>query len=354
MNRDKSQRGSRKRQRDIKKADDDSRRGGTEETDDGGRRGDVVVITGASSGIGRATAHRFAERGAKLVLAARDVSALQDVADECIERGGSAITVPTDVAIAHQVQDLVTAAVGKFGRIDVWVGNASVFSYGTFEQTPPEVFRQVMETNLMGQVHGARAVLPQFRHQGRGVLVLVGSVYSKVTTPYVSPYVTAKFGLLGFAGVLRQELKSEPDINVCTVLPATIDTPLYQHAANYTLQKVHPLPPVAGPERVARVIAGMAERPRRMAVVGVAQRSLIPFQALLPGIYDRVAGLIMDTLALRGGSIPGSTGNVFESRPDSYAVTGGWRFPRKLLWLAPIPAAAAAVVVRRLGSPRQQ
>lgn len=317
---------------------------------DKGMRADVVVITGASSGIGRATAHRFAERGGKLVLAARGESALQDVADGCIARGGSVITVPTDVAIAHEVQHLADAAVEQYGRIDVWVGNASVFSYGTFEQTPPEVFRQLIETNLMGQVHGARAVLPQFRHQGSGVLVLIGSVYSKITTPYASPYVTAKFGLLGFAGVLRQELRSEPGISVCTVLPATIDTPIYRNAANYTLQKVHPLPPAVDPGRVARVIVQMADRPRRMAVVGLTQRSFMSFRALLPGVYDRLVGPIMDTFVLRGGSMPGSTGNVFEPRPESYAVTGGWRFPRKLWWLAPVPAAAAAVVVRRLRS----
>lgn len=307
---------------------------------------DVVVITGASSGIGRPTAHRFAHKGARLVLAARNEAELEEVEAECIQHGAEAVAVPTDVTVEYQVQDLVNAAINTFGQIDVWVGNAAAFSYGTFEQTPPEVFRQLVETNLMGQISGARAVLPHFREQGHGTLILVGSLYGQITTPYVSPYVTAKFGLLGFTRVLRQELRSEPDINVCTVLPSTIDTPLYQHAANYVLQHVHPLPPLAGPQRVARAIVRLPEHPRGEIAVGRLQRSFIPFQRLAPGLYDRAIGPIMNKAALRGGSIPGSTGNVFGRTQEPNGATGGWRFPRDLVWVAALPA--AAVVARLL------
>lgn len=289
----------------------------------------VVVITGASSGIGRATAHAFAKRGATLVLAARSAASLEEVAAECKLRGGHALVVPTDVSDEAQVQALARTAVETFGRIDVWVGGASVYSYGTFEQTPPEIFRQILETNLFGQIFGARAVLPYFRSQGSGVLIFVGSVYSKITTPYVGPYVTSKFGLLGFSEVLRQELRGVKGISICTVLPATIDTPIYQHAANYTGEQVHPLPPVVGPHRVARGIVRMAEHPRPSTVIGQLQRSFIPFHALLSRLYEPTVGALMKVMALRGGSVPPSSGTVLRPRPATNRIFGGWRSFRR-------------------------
>ncbi|NKX51978.1 SDR family NAD(P)-dependent oxidoreductase [Arthrobacter deserti] len=305
-----------------------------------------MVVTGASSGIGRATAHAFAKRGDRLVLAARDPDRLQAVVAVCSGLGGQAIAVPADVGDDPQVQALAQAAADTFGRIDVWVCAASVYSYGTFEDTPPEVFRQIVETNLFGQVHSARAALARFRAQDRGVLILVGSIYSKITTPYVSPYVASKFGLAGFAAVLREELRGAKDISVCTVLPATIDTPIYQNAANYTGQRAHPLPPVADPGRGARRIVRLAGRPRAETVVGYIQGAYIPVHALLPRLYERCAPVVMDALALRGGSVPPTAGTVFESAGRDYQVTGGWRAGRgRLLALAAVPAAWA--VLRR-------
>ena len=304
------------------------------------RWGGVVVITGASSGIGRATAHAFAEQGARVVLAARSASTLQEVAQECRDRGAEVLVVVTDVSDEGQVQDLARAAVEKFGRIDAWVGAASVFSYGTFLQTPPEVFRQVLETNLFGQVHGARAVLPGFCDQGSGVLVLVASLYSKITSPYLSPYITSKFGLLGLAEVLRQETREAPGVSVCAVLPATIDTPIYQHAANYTGRRVHPLPPVVDPRRVARAIVQTVRRPRPVTVVGQVQRLAVPAHVAVPRLYDLAVGRVMDLVALREGSVPDTPGTVFQPRPATNQVQGQWRTAHRG-WLAVTLLAAA-------------
>ncbi len=154
----------------------------------------VVVITGSSSGIGRGAALAFAARGDRVVLAARSAQKLTEAAAECRELGGAALAVPTDVSDEAAVQELVRRAVKEFGRIDVWVNAAAVWSYGRFEDTPPAVFRQIIETTLFGQVHAVRAVLPQFRAQGYGVLVNVASLYGRVSSPYVAPYVTAKWG----------------------------------------------------------------------------------------------------------------------------------------------------------------
>ncbi|MEX5272234.1 SDR family NAD(P)-dependent oxidoreductase [Kocuria sabuli] len=308
----------------------------------------MVVITGASSGIGRVTAHFFARDGARLVLAARDDGSLREVAAECAEHGAAVLTVPTDVSEESQVEALVRSAHEAFGRIDVCVAGASVYSYGTFEQTPPEVFRRIIETNLFGVIHTARAVLPHFRTQGHGTLIVIGSVYSKITSPYVSPYVTSKWGLLGFTEVLRQELRGDNDIHVCAVLPATIDTPIYQHAGNYTGKPVHPLPPVVSPHRVARTIVGLTHRPRRVSVVGRAQGALIPVHGLFPGLYDRCINPVMDVLALRGGTAPASEGTVFVPEPTANRVDGGWRStPLRALGVAGAVLAGWALARRR-------
>lgn len=272
------------------------------------------------------------------MLAARSEQSLTDVAVMCRERGADTLVVPTDVSREADVQALAAAAVGRFGRIDMWVGAASAFSYGTFEKTPPEVFRQVVETTYFGQVYGARAVLPIFRRQGSGILVLIGSVYSRITTPYVSAYVSGKQALLGFAEVIGQEVRGS-GIRVCSVLPATIDTPIYQHAANYTGQRVHPLPPVVAPGRVARAIVRLADRPRRLVVVGQVQRIFLPVHTLLPVLYQPAIVAVMNTLALRGGPVAATSGTVFAPRPESNRVTGGWRSGR---WRILVPALVLA------------
>ncbi len=313
-----------------------------------GVRPGVTVITGASSGIGRATALKLARPGARLVLAGRSESSLIDVAAECRRRGAEALVTVADVSNESDVQELATAAVRRFGRIDVWIGAASAFSYGTFENTPPDVFRQVLETTFFGQVYGARAVLPQFRKQGGGVLVLVGSVYSRISTPYVSPYVAGKQALLGFAEVLAQEVRRD-GIRVCAVLPATIDTPVYQHAANYTGQRVHPLPPVVSPQRVARTIVRVSKRPRRLAVVGQVQRVFLPVHDVLPWLYHPAIVRVMDTLALRGGRVEPTDGAVFEPQPELNRISGGWRKGRirRVLAVTVVGTVLAAALGRR-------
>jgi short-subunit dehydrogenase len=311
------------------------------------RQAPVVVITGASSGIGRAAALGFARKRVSLVLAARSATCLEDVAAECRKHGAQALVVPTEVSEEAQVQNLARTAVEHFGRIDVWVGAAAAYAYGTVEQTPPEVFERLLQVNLTGQVHGVRAVLPTFRAQGRGTLILVGSVFSKITAPYVSAYVASKFGLAGFSQSLRQELLAEKGIHVCLLLPATIDTPIYQHAANYTGREIHPLPPVVSPERVGRAIVRLAGHPRPETVVGRMQGSFIPFQRAAPRIYDRIIARMMGGLGVRGDGVPASGGTVFTPLPASNAVTGGWRSKPARLAAGGLAGAAAVVAFRR-------
>lgn len=306
----------------------------------------VVVITGASSGIGRETARMYAKKGSRLVLASRSKDALEAVAEECRARGAVAMVVPTDVSHEGQVRALAAAAHGEFGRIDVWVGNAGVFAYGAFEHLPSRVFRQVLETNLMGQVHGARAVLPYFRRQDSGAIVMVGSLYSRVGSPAISPYVTSKWGLLGFAESLRQELRGT-GIRVRVVLPGTIDTPIYQHAANVTTRHVHPLPPASSPTRVARAIVRAPRRRRHAVFVGRSQTVVLPVHRFAPPLYDGAAGWLMHNVQLRGEGADVTTGTVFDAPSSASPVTGGWRSGRRAMAIGATAVGLLSIVLSR-------
>ncbi|MFD3534176.1 SDR family NAD(P)-dependent oxidoreductase [Streptomyces sp. NPDC058664] len=317
----------------------------------------VVVVTGASSGIGRGVAQALAARGADVVLAARTERALTAVAGECEQRGGRVLVVPTDVSDEAAVQVLVRRAVGRFGRIDAWVNAAAVWSYGLFEDTPSPVFRQIVDTTLFGQVHAARAVLPQFRSQGHGVLINIGSLYGRLSSPYVAPYVTSKWGLLGFSEVLRQELRDVPAISVCTVLPGAVDTPIYRHAANYVGRRIRPLPPVTSPERVVAAVVRAIDRPRREIVVGQTQRVGVWAHRLAPGLYDRLIGRVVNVFAVRGAPVSSHDGTVFAPDPLPCAVDDGWRrhdhrLIGQALAVATAGLAALAVAVKALGRRR--
>ncbi|AUX48765.1 short-chain dehydrogenase [Sorangium cellulosum] len=310
-------------------------------------RNPVVVITGASSGIGRATALAFAERGAAVVLSARREQPLRDVAAACEQAGGKALVVPADVTNEAAVLEIARRAAESFGRLDVWVNNAAVTLFGLFEQTPSEPYRRVIETNLFGYIHGARAALAQFRRQGSGVLINVASMVSKIPEPYVSAYVASKHAIRGFSQSLRQELEvlHARDIHVCTVMPATIDTPLFQHAGNYTGRAPRAMPPVYPPERVARAIVRLARTPRREVYAGTSAPQLALLSFLAPGLAERLLARSVDRLHLHHGRTAYATnGNLFTPMVEGTAATGGWkpRRERRLLRAAAVGLAALA------------
>ena len=247
-----------------------------------GLRGKVVVVTGASSGIGRAAAIRFGREGARVVLAARRKDDLDETARLCREAGGEALVVVTDVTREADVQNLVRESLAAFGRIDVWVNNAGVTLFALLAEAPFEQHQRVIETNVFGPMFGARAVVPLFKEQGHGVMINVGSVLSKVGQPFVPSYVISKFALRGLTEALRPECAEYPDIHICGFYPYAVDTPHFQEGANERGRKARAMPPTQSPEKVADALVALAARPRRerhvprSAVLGLALHWLMP------------------------------------------------------------------------------
>lgn len=249
----------------------------------------VVVITGASSGIGRSTALLFGKAGAKVVLAARNVIGLQEVADDInFMSGGEALAVPTDVTDWAQVERLAHSAMAAFGRIDTWVNDAGVGVYATANDTSVEETQQVMQTNFMGMVHGVKAALPYMQHQQGGTIINIGSVESQVALPYNSAYAASKHAIKGYTEAIQMELENaNSGINVTLIMPSAMNTPFFNHALSKIGVLPRPAGPVYKPEMVAEAIVYAAEHPQRNVYVGGAGKLFGIMERLSPALTDK-------------------------------------------------------------------
>src|SRR3712207_783634 len=249
-------------------------------------REQVVVVMGASSGIGRATAARLAEVGAKVVVAARGEAGLRSLVEEIRAAGGEACAEVADVTDPAQMQRVAQRAVTEYGRLDMWVHAAAVLLVAPFGQTTPEEFQRVVDVNLMGQVHGAMAALPYLEQQG-GALIHISSMGAKRGVPLQTAYCAAKHGIDGFVETLRMEVQREGlPISVTNVMPATINTPLFDQARTKIGVKPAAPPPVYQPDAVVYAALYPAEHPVRDCVVGGSAKALILGEKLAPRLID--------------------------------------------------------------------
>lgn len=264
--------------------------------------------------------------------------------------GGQSLAVPTDVTDFKAVDELARRAVERFGRIDVWVNDAAVTLFSPFLDAPLEDFRRVLDVNVMGYVHGAKAALPRMKEQGQGVIVNVSSVVGGVPQPYTHAYSMAKAAIRALSASLRQELMLEGspsrNIKVASVLPATIDTPFFDHAANYTGRATRAMPPVYPPERVARAIVNLVRVPRREVIVGPMGRNLLAQAKLAPGLAEKMMAMQVDKTHLsRTEPAPATDGNLHQPASGAGSVGGGWNGKRRTRVRRAMSGAALAAVV---------
>lgn len=283
----------------------------------------VVVILGASSGIGRVTALRFAERGAKVVVAARSESGLVSLVDEITARGGEAAYAVCDVADFAQVEAVAALAVSTFGRIDTWVNVAAVSVYASFEETSLQEFRRVMDVNFMGQVHGTKAALPHLRREGRGAIIAIASVESIVSLPLHSAYAASKHAVEGVIDALRRELLAEgAPISVTSVKPATINTPFFDNSRNKMDVKPKGLPPFYQPSVVADCVLYAAEHPVRDLFAGGAGKMMAMNQMLAPRLFDAVLARVAIPLQRRDEPATDGEGTLYAPRTGDNRAEG--------------------------------
>ncbi len=286
----------------------------------------TVLITGASSGIGRATAMELAGRGARLVLVSRGRESLEETAAEARAAGAEAVVVcPADVTDEDAFRGAVQAAVERFGSLDVVVHAAQVMAYGRIEDVPKEVYEQVVDVAVHGTATVARIVLPVFRKQKAGHLVVVNSLLGNIATPLLGSYVTAKWGQLGLIRVLQQETRDEPGISVSAVQPGGVDTPIYFQAASWAGSTGRPPPPVYSPQRVARAVLSTMDKPRRVVQAGLFNPLITAAFRLAPGAFDVLVGPLLQRMAIANDDVAPTEGNVFESKPEGNATEGRWR-----------------------------
>ncbi|HEX7184076.1 MAG TPA: SDR family oxidoreductase [Thermoanaerobaculia bacterium] len=247
----------------------------------------VVIITGASSGIGLTTAKMAAERGARVVLAARDEEGLRHAVEEISSEGGQAVYVVADVADMEAVHEIADTAVRSYGGFDTWVNNAGISIYGRTLEVPIEDAQRLFDTNYWGTVNGCTVAVPHLRQRG-GALINVGSIVSDVAVPLQGHYSASKHAVKGYTDALRTELEEEgAAVSVTLVKPASIDTPFPEHARNYMEKEPVLPPPVYAPEEVARTILACAEKPMRDVVVGGGGRMMTAMGNLSPRARDK-------------------------------------------------------------------
>ena len=288
----------------------------------------VVLVTGASSGIGRAAAHALAEKGHHLALLARGVGPLEDAAAECAELGAaSTMVLPADVGDDEAVAGAVEAVTARHGRLDGVINCAGVVAYGRIEEVPAAVFDRVVQTNLLGTVNVLRHVLPVLRAQQQGSVVLTGSLIGHIAVPTMSAYCVSKWGVRAVAREALVENVDVPDVHISYVSLPGVDTPIYEQAAYAGGPNGRPPAPVWSAERAAALLVRALMRPRAVTHGGLFDPITRLGFRLLPRLYDVLVGpMFVRFAADRGRPRSATDGNVLSSTPEGNHVSGGHRF----------------------------
>ncbi len=286
-------------------------------------RGKVVVITGASAGLGRAIAHAFAKRGASIGLIARNPEALQAAKEECEQLGGAALVLPLDVSDANAVEAAAARVEQEFGPIDVWVNDAMVSVFSPVKEMEPEDYKRVTEVLYLGFVHGTLAALKRMLPRDRGTIIQIGSALSYRSIPLQSAYCAAKHAINGFTDSLRCELHHDHShVKLTAVHMPAMNTIQFDWVKNRMPNRTQPVPPIFEPELCAKVVlaAAMAKHPRREYWVGSPTVMAIIGQKFIPGMLDWYLG----KTGYEGQQIAGQKQNPEAPNNLYHYVPGKW------------------------------
>jgi len=289
-------------------------------------RGKTVVVTGGSSGVGRAAVEAFALEGCNIVIAARGQEALDETLHLCQELEVKAIAVSTDVSIADDVDNLVKKAISEFGRIDIWVNNAGVMASGKFEEIPMELHEQVIKTNLFGYMHGAYSILPVFKEQNEGILINNVSIGGFMPAPYSAVYSSTKFGIRGMMECLQGEISDFADIHIANLYPQIQRSTGNAHSAKYSGLDFKVPPFAADPRDTAAKIVQLAKEPKKDLFPDFTSRALVNIYELFPKFIINAASAGMRLMMKIKNGEP-TSGNVLQSSPEPHQIYGETSIP---------------------------
>ena len=301
-----------------------------------GSRKKTVVITGATSGIGRAAVLRFADLNYNVIAVARNQEGLEELVRECNGLAGEVLIQAVDVTDPDGMTRVAEHAVERFGKIDIWINNAAVTIFGRLEDLPKDALQRVLDINIMGYIHGSRSAIPHFRKQGKGILINVSSIVGKTGQPFTVPYTISKAAIISLSECLRMELADATGIHVCTVLPPSIDTPLFQHGANYSGYAIKPMEPIYTADKVVDAIVRLTKSPRREVFIGTMAKFSAAAHKISPSLVEKMMTDKVRQDHFQDETSPPSQGNLFDPDNKWTTVSGGWRdkeeqsVPRKL------------------------
>lgn len=287
----------------------------------------TIVVVGATSGVGKATALSLAAMGARLVIVARTAADVDDVAAECRLLGATVVGVAADISKADQVEQIVNDATASFDGIDTWINAAAALVVGELDLQPTHRIEQLIATNVLGTTLASRAAMTHFKSRNAGVLINMSSLLGVVPNPVVPTYSMTKFAVRGLTLSLHQSTWPRSPIRVCLILPGPIDTPMFARASNHSGRPIRAIPPAFSPERVAAAVIRSVRRPRRQRTTGFTGALIVIGLHVLPRFTETVVAQIAARLIFGSGEAPITSGALDAANVAS-TTSGGWRHNR--------------------------
>jgi len=286
--------------------------------------GSTIVVVGATSGVGKATALSLAAVGAQLVLVARSATQVAEVESECRALGATAIGVAADITQPDDIDQIVTTATAHFGHIDTWINTAAALVVGELHLQPVEDIQQIIATNILGTTLTSRAAMIHYRSRNAGVLINLSSLLGVIPNPVVPTYSMTKYAVRGLTLSLHQSLWHRSPIQACTIMPGPIDTPMFARAANHTGRAIRAIPPAFSTERVAAAVIRSVRRPRRQRTIGFTGALIVIGLHVLPRFTETVVAQVAARLIFQSTPAPDTKGALDSTNVPSQ-TSGGWR-----------------------------